>query len=132
MLQKLLPHSDVRVDGVGEGVMLSGSVANATELAQASDVAVRLVGSADKVVNNLTLRGRDQVMLKVTVAEVQRDVIKQLGVDLNGSLSFGSSVLNFANNNPFTAVRQNLVDGNGGQGTFQGGSAPFGAVEGAG
>ena len=29
MLQKLLPHSDVRVDGVGDGVMLSGSVANA-------------------------------------------------------------------------------------------------------
>ena len=31
-------------------------------------------------------------MLKVTVAEVQRDVIKQLGIDLNGSLTFGSSV----------------------------------------
>ena len=27
MLQKLLPNSDVRVDGVGDGVMLSGSVA---------------------------------------------------------------------------------------------------------
>src|ERR1043165_9866225 len=39
MLQKLLPHSDVRVDGVGDGVMLSGSVANAAESAQANDVA---------------------------------------------------------------------------------------------
>ena len=86
MLQKLLPNSDVRVDGVGDGVMLSGSVANAAESQQAYDVAARLVGSADKVVNNLTIRGRDQVMLKVTVAEVQRDVIKQLGIDLNGSL----------------------------------------------
>ena len=86
MLQKLLPNSDVRVDGVGDGVMLSGSVANAAESQQAYDVARRLVGSADKVVNNLTIRGRDQVMLKVTVAEVQRDVIKQLGIDLNGSL----------------------------------------------
>ena len=86
MLQKLLPHSDVRVDGVGDGVMLSGSVANAAESQQAADVAAKLVGSADKVVNNLTVRGRDQVMLKVTVAEVQRDVIKQLGIDLNGSL----------------------------------------------
>ena len=33
MLQKLLPNSDVRVDGVGDGVMLSGSVANAAEVA---------------------------------------------------------------------------------------------------
>ena len=39
MLQKLLPHSDVRVDGVGDGVMLSGRVANAAESQQAYDVA---------------------------------------------------------------------------------------------
>ena len=72
---------------------------------QAVDVARRLVGSADKVVNNLTVRGRDQVMLKVTVAEVQRDVIKQLGIDLNGSLSYGSAVLNFNNANPVHGAR---------------------------
>ena len=35
----------------------------------------------------ITVRDRDQVMLKVTVAEVQRDVIKQLGVDLSASVA---------------------------------------------
>jgi pilus assembly protein CpaC len=132
MLQKLLPHSDVRVDGVGDGVMLSGSVANAAESAQATDVAVKLVGSADKVVNNLNIRGRDQVMLKVTVAEVQRDVIKQLGIDLNGSLSYGSAVINFNNSNPFTALGQPLVEGNGVSGTFKTVSATLRAMERAG
>ena len=112
MLQKLLPNSDVRVDGVGEGVMLSGSVANALEAQQAVDVATRLVGAPEKVANNLTIRGRDQVMLRVTVAEVQRDIIKQLGIDLAGSLNFGSTVVNFNNANPFTAFGQTLVDGN--------------------
>ena len=62
VLQKLLPHSDVRVDGVGDGVMLSGSVASAAESAQATDVAAKLVGSADKVVNNLTIRDRKSVV----------------------------------------------------------------------
>ena len=118
MLQKLLPHADVRVDGVGEGVMLSGSVANAAESAQAADVAAKLVGSADKVVNNLNVRGRDQVLLKVTVAEVQRDVVKQLGIDLNGSFRYGSAVIDFNNSNPFTALGQPLVAGNGVQGAF--------------
>src|ERR1043166_4436723 len=132
MLQKLLPHSDVRVDGVGDGVMLSGSVANAAESAQANDVAAKLVGSADKVTNNLTIRGRDQVMLKVTVAEVQRDVIKQLGIDLNGSLSYGSAVINFNNSNPFTALGQPLVAGNGVTGTFKTGTAALRAMERAG
>jgi Flp pilus assembly secretin CpaC len=40
-------------------------------------------------------------MLKVTVAEMDRTVIKQLGVNLNGSLKLGTSVVNFNNNNPF-------------------------------
>ena len=132
MLQKLLPRSEVRVDGVGDGVVLTGSVANATESQQAFDVATRLVGSSDKVVNNLTVRGRDQVMLKVTVAEVQRDIIKQLGIDLNASLSYGSAVLNFNNANPFTALGQNLVEGNGVAGTFKSVSATLRAMERAG
>src|SRR3977135_2903797 len=38
MLQKMLPRSDVRVDGVGDGVMLTGSVANAAESQQAYGV----------------------------------------------------------------------------------------------
>src|SRR5437588_5172452 len=132
MLQKLLPHADVRVDGVGDGVMLSGSVANAAESAQASDVVAKLVGSAEKVVNNLNIRGRDQVMLKVTVAEVQRDVIKQLGIDLSGSLSYGSAVINFNNSNPFTALGQPLVEGNGVTGTFKTVTATLRAMERAG
>src|SRR5882757_8580968 len=132
MLQKLLPNADVRVDGVGDGVMLSGSVANATESQQAFDVAGRLVGSTDKVVNNLTLRGRDQVMLKVTVAEVQRDVIKQLGIDLNGSLSYGTAVFNFNNSNPFTALGQPLVEGNAASLGFKGVTATLRAMERAG
>ena len=50
--------------------------------------------SRNKVdVNGITVRGRDQVMLKVTVAEVQRDVIKQLGIDLNGSVGIGHRVV---------------------------------------
>jgi pilus assembly protein CpaC len=43
-------------------------------------------------------------MLRVTVAEVQRDVVKQLGIDLNGSLNYGTAVVNFNNNNPFSAT----------------------------
>jgi pilus assembly protein CpaC len=132
MLQKMFPHGEVRVDGVGEGVMLTGSVASAIESQQAYDVAARLVGDGTKVVNNLTIRGRDQVMLKVTVAEVQRDVIKQLGVDLNGSLSYGSAVLNFNNSNPFTALGQPLVDGNAVTGQFKTVAATLRAMERAG
>jgi pilus assembly protein CpaC len=49
------------------------------------------------------------VMLKVTVAEIQRSIIKQLGIDLNANLSYGTSVVNFSNTNPFTANNAPLV-----------------------
>ena len=102
-LKQMLPMAGIQTEGVGEGVMLTGSVSSPIEAQQAGDVAARLVGGADKVINSIVVRGRDQVMLKVTVAEVRRDIIKQLGVDLSASMNYGTAVVNFNNSNPFTA-----------------------------
>ena len=78
--------ADIAIEGLADGIMLTGSVASPTESQQAFDLAARLAGDGNKVVNGITVRGRDQVMLKVTVAEIQRDVIKQLGIDLSGTI----------------------------------------------
>jgi pilus assembly protein CpaC len=115
-IRQVLPDADVHVEGIGEGVILSGTVSSQAEAQQAFDIATRLVnaGSAEavtsgsKVVNAIVVRGRDQIMLKVTVAEVERDVIKQLGINLSGSLGYGTAVVNFNNTNPFTAYGQSL------------------------
>jgi pilus assembly protein CpaC len=106
-LRQMFPNSDLRIEGVGDGVVLSGTLSSPIEAQQAYDVANRLAGDG-KVVNAIVVKGRDQVMLKVTVAEVQRDVIKQLGINLNGSLGQGSAVLNFSTSNPFSAFGQAL------------------------
>lgn len=111
-LKQAFPNSDIRIEGVGDGVVLSGSVSNPLEAQQAQEMAMRLAGGTDKVVNSIAVRGRDQVMLKVTVAEVQRDIIKQLGIDLSASMNYGTAVVNFNNNNPFTAFGRPLVAGN--------------------
>jgi len=109
-LRQSLPG--IQIEGVGEGVLLTGSVSSPIEAQQAGDVAARLVGSADKVINSITVRGRDQVMLKVTVAEVRRDIIKQMGVDLSASMNYGNTVVKFNNANPFTANNGPLVPNN--------------------
>jgi pilus assembly protein CpaC len=117
-LRQIFPNSDIRIEGVGDGVVLTGSAANPLEAQQAGDMAVRLAGGADKVVNSISVRSRDQVMLKVTVAEVQRSIIKQLGIDLSANLSYGSTVVSFNNANPFTANNAPLVNNNGVTTTF--------------
>jgi pilus assembly protein CpaC len=111
-LKQMLPAAGIQAEGIGDSVMLTGSVASPIEAQQAGDVAARLVGGADKVVNSIVVRSRDQVMLKVTVAEVQRSIIKQLGVDLSASMNVGTAVVNFNNSNPFTANNSPLVAGN--------------------
>ena len=110
-LRQTLPG--IQIDGVGEGVILTGSVSSPVEAQQAGDLAARLVGGADKVVNSIAVRGRDQVMLKVNVSEVRRDIIKQMGVDLSASMNYGTAVVNFNNSNPFTAFGRPLVSDNG-------------------
>jgi pilus assembly protein CpaC len=112
-LKQALPDAGIQIEGVGDGVMLTGSVSSPIEAQQAGDLAARLVGGADKVVNSIVVRGRDQVMLKVTVAEVQRSIIKQMGVDLSASLNNGTTIVKFNNSNPFTANSAPLVSTNG-------------------
>jgi pilus assembly protein CpaC len=112
-LKQTLPYAGIQIEGVGDGVMLTGSVSSPIEAQQAGDLAARLVGGADKVVNSIAVRGRDQVMLKVNVSEVRRDIIKQMGVDLSASMNYGTAVVNFNNSNPFTAYGRPLVSDNG-------------------
>ncbi len=119
-IRQVLPDADIRVEGIGDGVVLSGTAASPAEAQQAFDIAARLigvptteaVGQGTKIVNAITIRGRDQIMLKVTVAEVERDVIKQLGIDLSGGVGYGTAVVNFNNTNTFSAYGQPLSNSN--------------------
>ncbi|MGA2895792.1 MAG: type II and III secretion system protein family protein [Xanthobacteraceae bacterium] len=134
-IRQVLPDADIAVEGIGDGVVLSGSVASPAEAQQAYDLAVRLVGdnpaAGNKIVNAIVVRGRDQVMLKVTVAEVERDIIKQLGINLAGSLGYGTAVVNFNNTNPFSSYGQSL-SGSSITGSFNSVTASLQAMEQAG
>jgi len=130
-LKQTMPESDIRIEGVGDGIMLTGSATSPAEAQQAFDLASRLAGDGTKVVNGIAVRGRDQVMLKVTVAEVQRDVIKQLGIDLSGSFNYGTNVVNFNTTNPFSATGQ-VLDNTNVTGSFKNVNATLRAMERAG
>ena len=130
-MQRALPGGDITVEGLADGIMLSGSVSSPAESQQAYDLASRLAGDGNKVVNGIAVRGREQVMLKVTVAEVQREVIKQLGIDLSGTLTSGQKVVDFTNVNPFP-VLGSALNSNGISLSYRGVTATLRAMERAG
>jgi pilus assembly protein CpaC len=141
-VRQALPSANINVEDLGGstsgffasqgGLMLTGSVSSPIEAQMAAEIATKFVGDVNKVVNSIVVRGRDQVMLKVTVAEIQRDVIKQLGIDLNGSLNYGTAVLNFNNANTFPLNYGPLVETNKVTAGFKGVNATLRAMERAG
>jgi pilus assembly protein CpaC len=80
------PSTVVSVSNGSSGNNSDGSGGNASNSPQG------------KVINALTIRGLDQVSLRVTIAEIRREIVKQLGVNLSGAGPNGS----FTVDNPFT------------------------------
>lgn len=61
---------------------------------------------SDLVINLLAIEGEEQVMLKVTVAEVQRTILKQFGINLGAAIQSGnfSTAILTENALPITAA----------------------------
>jgi pilus assembly protein CpaC len=93
VLRAAMPDADVRVMNVGQTAILTGTVASPDDAAFAMQLASSQLnpgidmskpGAMCKicVVNRLKVATPLQVMLKVKIAEVSRDLLKQVGVNL--------------------------------------------------
>ncbi len=108
LIERLIPGANVKSEVINDTIILTGSVPNPADSSRASDIAARFMtrpGDADKrdtqkVVNMLAVEAKEQVMLKVTVAEVDRETIKRFGVNWNG-VHVGDSAIGFDTNNGF-------------------------------
>jgi pilus assembly protein CpaC len=115
MMKDDLPNSAVKVSAINDNVVLSGSVSSAVESTRAADLAASFAGDPKKVVNLLSVAGGEQVMLKVRISEMQRQIAKQLGVNLAGVGMIGGAPLALSTNNQFGLVGQALNELSGGQ-----------------
>ncbi len=88
--------------------MLTGSVASASDADKARSIAVRFLGDDKRVFSMLTIAAGEQVLLRVRVAEMQRTIAKQLGVNMEQVFNLGEVALDLASANPFSIVGQSL------------------------
>lgn len=129
-LKKYIPNSEIIVEIVNDNIILTGTVptpqsaAKAVELAQifvkggaATTPGDTVTGSGgsgfsidfgdsderqSQIVNLLKIDAEDQVTLKVTVAEIQRTIVKQLGIDLNAAGGLGGLTAGIIGDNPLS------------------------------
>ncbi|MDB5532306.1 MAG: secretin [Hyphomicrobiales bacterium] len=98
ILRAAMPAANILPRTVDETIILTGTVDSASDAQKAMDIANGFLSAQSaagtatggtagtgKLINSLVIRGRDQVMLKVTISEVQRQVAKQLGMRYGGA-----------------------------------------------
>ena len=119
-LRRFIPDSDIQVEIISDNIVLNGTVRTPQDAAQATRLAEIFLRGGEattrnitaqgnngdaaifgevrqrsQVVNMLKIDGEDQVTLKITVAEVSRQVLKQLG--FNGSVKGSNGGISFRN-----------------------------------
>ena len=126
-LARVIPGSNIQVESVAiagavvdtNRVVLTGTVLSGQDKQRAEAIAIQFAGSPENVASIIDVSGPQQVMLQVTVSEVRREVAKQLGINLSGTVTIGSA--NFGFNNAQTTLP------NGVNGTFPIGNASIDA-----
>ena len=118
LIRRTLPGTRITVDVLGANVVLGGVAMNALEATTAVSLANEYIAQGTTVVsttattttggglivNTIKILGEDQVMLQVKMIEIQRDVLKQWGVNFGAAINAGSFAFNLSNVNPFSAV----------------------------
>ena len=79
-LRQILPNEKIEVRTANDGIVLSGVVSSTPRMQRALDLAQRY--APERVSNLMSVSGKQQVMLKVRFAEMQRSVSKSLGTSL--------------------------------------------------
>ena len=105
MINRAVPGNRITVDTIEGSVVLGGVARNALEVKTVMDIANKFSGGSsteNKVISTMTVDGEDQVMLKVKVVEIQRDVLKQFGINFSALLDVGKFAFNLASVNPFS------------------------------
>ena len=85
MLHLAMPEAAITASPVGNMVLLTGTVPSPEDANEAARLVMAFVGDGVQVVNRLRSAVPLQVTLRVKIAEVNRSIVKQIGVNLLSS-----------------------------------------------
>lgn len=80
-IRSLHPDASVRVSSIEGAVVLDGKVGSATVAEDVREFASQVIGDKGRVINRLSVDAPSQVNLRVRIAEVDRDIEKELGIN---------------------------------------------------
>ena len=88
-LDRFVPQGRITAESMNANIVLSGTVPSSVAADTALRVAQRWTDEPEQVISFLTVEGREQVLLQVKIVEMERSIVRQLGVNLTGQQNFG-------------------------------------------
>jgi len=80
-MAELMPGRNITATSIEGGIVLTGAVLTATEAEDARRVAARFLGEKEEVINRLQITAPNQVNLRLRFAEVNKSVMRDLGIN---------------------------------------------------
>jgi pilus assembly protein CpaC len=82
LLRMAMPEADIRATPMAGTVLLTGTVREPTDVEEAQRIVQAFVGEGTQVISRLRTATPMQVMLQVRIAEVNRSLLRNIGVNL--------------------------------------------------
>lgn len=116
-LHRLIPNEHVEVVPVGAAVALTGNISSPAVADDIVHIASQFVDKDSQILNRLAVLQPAQVQLRVRIAEVDRNALKQIGINWESVVQSGKFAFAAATQNPVTfsdgLVRNIAAIGNG-------------------
>ena len=118
-LAELVPGGNISAQSVPGAIVLSGSVGSPGDAEDARRVAARFIGANEEVINRLQVTSPNQVNLRVRIAEMDKSVLRNLGINWNAVFNNGDIAVGLLTGFP-TALSNVLLGSTGVGGTGAG------------
>lgn len=112
-LKQMLPDANINIRSMNSSVVVSGAVRTPADAADVRRMAEQLVTKPEDVIMKLGVTAPTQVMLKVRIAEVSRDTLKQFGINWDLLGQTGNFAFGVATGNPILAAFPLFTPGSG-------------------
>jgi pilus assembly protein CpaC len=108
-VKRVSPESEITFRSVEGGLVMEGTALSVEEAAKVSDVASAFVGEGERVVNMVKTSGSEQVTLQVRIVELQRNSLKDFGINLQNVTVNGEFAMQILQGEDITQWPNNVI-----------------------
>ena len=116
MMAQMMPGHNITATSIEGGIILTGNVPTPGEAEDARRFAAHFIGPNEEVINRLQVTAPNQVNVRVRIAEVNKTVLRNLGINWDVAIQQGGFAFGMATAFP-VAVGSTLLGSTGTAGT---------------